>query len=155
MNSLSGDPPGAITLLRISLIVLFSLLLAFFNGCQEKHGGSSGRSGQPESGDTVATESSTQVSDSIRQLDVGVANVVGHDTTLVGILYVTGNEPFTRLSLQTQNGRMYGFQDDSTGIMIALRKLQGRRVEVRGKDIPTNASYPLLKLVDYKVLDED
>lgn len=103
----------------------------------------------------MATESSTQVSDSIRQPDVGVANVVGHDTTLVGILYVTGNEPFTRLSLQTQDGRMYGFQDDSTGIMIALRKLQGRRVEVRGKDIPTDASYPLLKIVDYKVLDEN
>jgi hypothetical protein len=45
-----------------------------------------------------------------------------------GILYVTGNEPFTHLSLQTDDGRMHEIDRDSTLVYGSLWKLQGHKV---------------------------
>jgi hypothetical protein len=52
--------------------------------------------------------------------------------TLVGSVYVSGNEPFTRLTLALEDGRSSIFiQADSTQSR-QLRKLQGRVVRISG-----------------------
>lgn len=50
--------------------------------------------------------------------------------TLVGILYVTGNEPFTNLALQTEDGKMHVVRRDTTALYSELWKLQGRKLLV-------------------------
>jgi hypothetical protein len=51
--------------------------------------------------------------------------------SMVGVLLVTGSEPFTNLSLQSENTSMYVVRKDSTALYKALWKLQGRKVEVK------------------------
>jgi hypothetical protein len=50
--------------------------------------------------------------------------------SLVGVLLITGSEPFTDLSLQTESSRMYAIRKDTTAFYDNLRKLQGRKVQV-------------------------
>ena len=51
--------------------------------------------------------------------------------SVVGIVCVTGNEPFTFLSIQTDDGVMHKIQPDTTELYRALHKLQGQRVRLR------------------------
>jgi hypothetical protein len=52
--------------------------------------------------------------------------------TLVGTVYVSGNEPFTRLTLALEDGRSRIFLEADTIQSKQLRKLQGRVVRVSG-----------------------
>ncbi len=56
------------------------------------------------------------------------ATVVG---SLTGILFVTGNEPFTDISLQTVDGRMHTIQKDTTALYSTLRSRCGYRPQGR------------------------
>jgi hypothetical protein len=62
--------------------------------------------------------------------------------SVVGILYVTGNEPFTSLSLQTDGGRMLRIREDTTAVYRELRRLQGQklRVQFRSSDATSDTS---------------
>ena len=55
--------------------------------------------------------------------------------SVVGILYVTGNEPFTNLSLQTDGGAMLKIRKDTTAVYRELRKLQGQKLRVQFRSI--------------------
>ncbi len=52
--------------------------------------------------------------------------------TLVGSVYISGNEPFTRLTLALENGTSSIFVEADTTQSKQLRKLQGRTVKVSG-----------------------
>lgn len=54
---------------------------------------------------------------------------------LVGIIYVTGNEPFTNLSLRTEDGAMHMIQKDTTAIYSELWRLQGLKLRVRFRPV--------------------
>lgn len=51
--------------------------------------------------------------------------------SLTGVLYITGNEPFTEISLQTVDGRMHVIQKDTSDIYLSLRRLQGKKVRLQ------------------------
>jgi uncharacterized protein YcfL len=51
--------------------------------------------------------------------------------SLTGILFVTGNEPFTDISLQAVNGRMHVIQKDTSEVYSKLRSLQGKKVRLQ------------------------
>jgi len=53
--------------------------------------------------------------------------------TVVGTLYVTGNEPFTRLAVEADSGKVYIIALQPKEIYDELWKLQGRKVELMCK----------------------
>ena len=74
--------------------------------------------------------------------------------SVVGTLYVTGNEPFTNLSLQTDGGGMLRIRNDTTAVYRELRRFQGQkmRVQFRSNDAKSDSSsivverYELVKM---------
>ncbi|TSA19524.1 hypothetical protein D4R75_09015 [bacterium] len=58
---------------------------------------------------------------------------------LVGVLYVTGNEPFTNLSLRTDDGGMHVIQKDTTVFYSELWKLQGLKLRVRFRPVASKS----------------
>jgi hypothetical protein len=58
---------------------------------------------------------------------------------LVGIIYVTGNEPFTNLSLRTEDGGMHIIQKDTTVFYSELWKLQGLKLRVRFRPVASKS----------------
>ena len=74
--------------------------------------------------------------------------------SLTGILYVTGNEPFTHLSLQTPDGVMHPINRDSTKVYTQLLKLQGRKVEVLCRQLLCKSVSPSLIIERYRVVEE-
>lgn len=59
--------------------------------------------------------------------------------TLVGSVYVSGNEPFTRLTLALEDGKSSIFLDADTTQSKQLRKLQGRVVRIVGAIVRSEA----------------
>lgn len=51
--------------------------------------------------------------------------------SVVGIVCVTGNEPFTELSLQSEAGGMIKIRNDTSRVYRELRKLQGQKLRVQ------------------------
>lgn len=51
--------------------------------------------------------------------------------TVVGIVCITGNVPFTNLSLQTADGAMVKIRKDTSAIVRKLIELQGQRLRVQ------------------------
>jgi hypothetical protein len=49
---------------------------------------------------------------------------------LVGTVYVIGNEPFTRLSIQTADHRTRIIQEDTTKLFRNVRSMQGQKVRM-------------------------
>jgi hypothetical protein len=60
----------------------------------------------------------------------------------VGMMYVTGNEPFTMLALQADDGGVIKIRNDSSAIYRSLWKLQGQRLRiyVRSAKAPSDTS---------------
>ena len=73
---------------------------------------------------------------------------------LVGILYVTGNEPFTNLSLQTDDGRMHVIRKDSTLLYQDLRKLQGQRVRVHVRPADSKSDSSNIMIERFEVVKD-
>jgi hypothetical protein len=59
--------------------------------------------------------------------------------TLVGSVYISGNEPFTRLTLALVDGKSSIFLDADTTQSKQLRKLQGRVVRIVGAIVRSEA----------------
>ena len=59
-------------------------------------------------------------------------------SVLIGTVYVIGNEPFTNLSLQTDDHRIRIVQKDTTELYRGLWKMQGQKVRIRFR--PVNAA---------------
>jgi len=58
---------------------------------------------------------------------------------LVGVIYVTGNEPFTHLSLRTDDGAMHKIRKDTTVFHSELWKLQGLKLRVRFRPVASKS----------------
>lgn len=56
---------------------------------------------------------------------------------VVGRIYIVGNEPFTEVAIETEDGKAYVIVGE---IADSLRKMQGKLVEVKGK-LKKRASY--------------
>jgi hypothetical protein len=74
--------------------------------------------------------------------------------SLVGVLCVTGNEPFTSLSLQTSDGAMHGIQKDTTDIYRALQNLQGHKVRLRIRLQSTATDTSALIVEEYELAED-
>ena len=59
--------------------------------------------------------------------------------TLIGSVYVSGNEPFTRLTLALKDGKSSIFVDADTTQSKQLRTLQGRVVRIVGVIVKSEA----------------
>lgn len=68
--------------------------------------------------------------------------------SLTGILFVTGNEPFTDISLQAVNGRMHVIQRDTSEVYSRLRGLQGKKVRLQFR-LPAARSDSTLIIVNH------
>jgi hypothetical protein len=58
-------------------------------------------------------------------------------SVLIGTVYVMGNEPFTDLSIQTDDRRVRIIQKDTTELFRRLWKLQGQKCRIHFR--PVNA----------------
>ena len=68
----------------------------------------------------------------------GSPKEVGETTSvLIGTVYVIGNEPFTDLSIQTDDRRVRIIQKDTTELYRRLWKLQGQKCRIHFR--PVNA----------------
>jgi hypothetical protein len=68
--------------------------------------------------------------------------------TVTGVLYVTGNEPFTKLGLQTSNGTMYILKCTKE-VELDLRTKQGKIVNVQYdgmEQIPEGQSLKVVRI---------
>jgi hypothetical protein len=72
--------------------------------------------------------------------------------TIVGILCVTGNEPFTNISLQTEDGQMLNIQEDTTVLYRGLRKLQGQKLRVQFRPATSTRDPSLITLERYDLV---
>ena len=68
--------------------------------------------------------------------------------TAVGVLCVTGSEPFTNFSLQPGGGTMIAILHDTTAVFRELKNLQGRTLRVHFRSgASTSAASPIR--IDY------
>jgi hypothetical protein len=83
------------------------------------------------------TQVKTTIKDSIPSTASLYFTSIVNDT-ITGVLYVTGNEPFTTLTLSVSSGVQYHVEADSS-LKSHLWQLQGKRVSVIGmkKSMPT------------------
>lgn len=61
----------------------------------------------------------------------GQKEVVHTNGVFVGTLLVVGNEPFTNLSVQSNDRGVYIIQKDTTSLYSSLWQLQGKRVRIQ------------------------
>lgn len=71
---------------------------------------------------------------------------------LVGVLYVTGNEPFTNLSLRTEDGGMHVIQKDTTVFYSELRRLQGVKLRVRFRPVASKSDSSSIIVERYDIV---
>ena len=71
--------------------------------------------------------------------------------TLVGAVYVSGNEPFTRLTLALNDGRSSIYIEADTTLSKQLRKLQGRVVRIFGS-VVRNGTGDFVRVNEFAVV---
>jgi|PlaIllAssembly_1097288.scaffolds.fasta_scaffold1769202_2 hypothetical protein len=74
--------------------------------------------------------------------------------SLTGILFVTGNEPFTDISLQAVNGRMHVIRRDTSALYSALRGLQGKKVRLQFRLPDAKSDSTLIIVQHYDLVTE-
>ena len=74
--------------------------------------------------------------------------------SLAGVIAVTGNEPFTFLSIQTDDGAMHRIRKDTTELYQALRKLQGQRVRLRMRPPVAGADSLAMTVDQYEIVKD-
>ncbi|MEE9190031.1 MAG: hypothetical protein V3U16_04585 [Candidatus Neomarinimicrobiota bacterium] len=70
--------------------------------------------------------------------------------TIKGRLYVTGNEPFTQIAVETKEGEVYRLQGVKD-IIGELRSLQGQIVSLTCKDIKTIDRFQSATVVKFEI----
>jgi len=78
--------------------------------------------------------------------------IPSHQRTIVGIVCVTGNEPFTRISLQTETGAMLNIQEDTTMVYRGLRQLQGQKLRVEFRPAASTSDTSFITLERYDLV---
>ena len=74
--------------------------------------------------------------------------------SLTGTLFVTGNEPFTDISLQTVDGRMHVIQRDTSALYETLRGLQGKKVRLQFRLPATRRDSSMIIVEHYDLIME-
>ncbi len=74
--------------------------------------------------------------------------------SMVGVLCVAGNEPFTFLSVLTKDGIMHRIQKDTTALYLALQKLQGQMVQIRFTHPAAGADSSALIVERYEIVED-
>jgi hypothetical protein len=74
--------------------------------------------------------------------------------SLTGTLFVTGNEPFTDISIQTVNGRMHVIRRDTSALYSALRGLQGKKVRLQYRLPDVNSDSTMIIVQRYDLVTE-
>jgi hypothetical protein len=83
----------------------------------------------------------------------GTQKDLPHETRgLVGVLCVTGNEPFTDLSLQTDGGGMLRIRKDTTALYRELWKLQGQKLRVLFKSVHSTSDTSSITVEQYDLV---
>jgi hypothetical protein len=84
----------------------------------------------------------------------GTQRDLSHQTrSVVGILYVTGNEPFTDLALQTNDGGVLKIRKDTTAVYRELRGLQGQKLRVHFKSFDSKPDTSSISVVRYDLVE--
>jgi hypothetical protein len=75
-------------------------------------------------------------------------------STISGVLYVAGNEPFARLAVETDSGKVFVILDQPEELYKELWKLQGRKVELshRLDSSKTELGSRVIIVARYKVI---
>ncbi|MFO7888961.1 MAG: hypothetical protein R6V04_01330 [bacterium] len=74
--------------------------------------------------------------------------------TIKGVIFITGNEPFTRLALEDINGNVYYLQC-SEEMVKKLWDLQGQEVLIYYNSINTNETGTFVKVKKYIIDDKE
>ena len=72
---------------------------------------------------------------------------------LAGTIYVTGNEPFTRLALQAVDGRAYILKCEKD-VEVMLDRSQGKKFTIRFSVIEYLAEGPVITVLSAKPVKE-
>jgi hypothetical protein len=84
-------------------------------------------------------------------LPIGSAQMEKKSFGVSGRIYVMGNEPFTRVAIQADDGRVFALSGKNAG---ELRALQGRRLSVEGALMEKNAAgVEEIEVVTYKIIE--
>jgi hypothetical protein len=98
------------------------------------------------------TQEKTAIKDTVPSVaSLDFASTV--NDTVTGVLYVTGNEPFTKLGLQTPNGTMYILKCTKE-IESDLRTMQGKIVNVHYDSMEQIPEGQALKVVKIEYLHQ-
>ncbi len=84
-------------------------------------------------------------------IPAGSAQGPGRPIQVTGRIYVMGNEPFTRVAIQTDDGRVFALSGEHAG---ELRRLQGKRVLVEGQPGAEAPGVKEIEVAKYKVVDD-
>lgn len=74
--------------------------------------------------------------------------------SIVGVVYVTGNEPFTFLSVQTDDGVMHRIHKDTTELYRELQKLQGQKVLLQYRRPAADADSSAMDIERYEIVKD-
>jgi hypothetical protein len=72
--------------------------------------------------------------------------------SVVGILYVTGNEPFTVLSIQTDGGGVLRIRKDTAAVYQELWKFQGQKLRVRFRSVGSKSDTSSITVERYELV---
>jgi hypothetical protein len=72
--------------------------------------------------------------------------------SVTGILYVTGNEPFTNLSLQTDGGGTLRIRKDTSAVYRELWKLQGQKLRVEFRSFESKSDTLSISVERYELV---
>lgn len=72
---------------------------------------------------------------------------------MVGVVYVTGNEPFTNISVQTEDGKMHTIRKDTTALYAGLWKLQGQKLRIRFRPVDSKSDTTHIMIERYDIVN--
>jgi hypothetical protein len=78
----------------------------------------------------------------------------GKDGNLKGRIFITGNEPFTRLALKDRKANVYYLQCEKN-LKEQLWELQGKAVIIYYVSIDSNEAGKFVQVKDFKVLHKE
>ncbi len=76
------------------------------------------------------------------------------NSAIKGRVYITGNEPFTRLALEDKKGRIFYLTCDEK-VKKELWKFQGKAVLIYYTEILRNKAGKFIKVIKYELIDKE